>query len=73
MPSTLDEFAERVPPSRTGFPSYLDALPPEVKQQILGSSAGHSVVVKWLRDELGYEQATQQMVGNWRRKHGWKP
>jgi hypothetical protein len=72
MPSSLDEFAEANPPSRTGYPSYLDALPDDVREQIRTSSAGHATVVKWLHG-LGYDRATQQMVGNWRRKLGWKP
>ena len=72
MPSSLDEFAEANPPSRTGYPSYLDALPDDVREQILSSRAGHTTVEKWLHEQ-GYKQATQQMIGNWRRKRGWKP
>ncbi len=72
MPSSLDEFASANPPSRTGYASYLDALPDDIRAQILSSSAGHTTVEKWLHEQ-GYAQATQQMIGNWRRKRGWKP
>lgn len=69
--TTLDEFAAVNPQRRTGFQSYLDTLPGDVREQILASKAGHSTVVKWLH-ELGHEQATQQMVSGWRRREGWR-
>ena len=67
---SLDEFAAPAARPKTGFPSYLDALPEDVREQMVSSTAGHAVVVKWLHG-LGYERATQQMVSGWRRKNGW--
>lgn len=66
---SLDEFAEGNRP-RTGPTSYLDKLPEDVRRQLLKSSVGHSTAVKWLHG-LGYDQATQQMVTNWRKGRGW--
>jgi len=66
---SLDEFAA-TRSTKTGYASYIDGLPDEVRDQILTSSAGHSVVVDWLHG-LGYERATQRIVGNWRRRNGW--
>jgi len=66
---SLDEFAatSRKPP---GYRSYLDRLPDDIRQQLIDSTAGHAAAVRWLHS-LGHTEATQQMVGNWRRKHGW--
>ena len=69
MPSSLDEFAAENG-STSGYASYLDGLPEDVRRQIMESSAGHSVTVKWLHS-LGYTRATQNIVGNWRRRRGW--
>lgn len=68
---SLDEFASSRK-CKSGYASYLDGLPDEVQAQILESSAGHCVVVDWLHG-LGYERATQGIVGNWRRRNGWTP
>lgn len=70
MPSSLDKFAAKNG-STSGYASYMDGLPADVREQVLTSSAGHSVTVKWLH-ELGYKRATQNIVGNWRRRNGWK-
>lgn len=70
MPSqSLDEFAKENG-ATFGYASYMDGLPTEIQEQVLKSSAGHSVTVKWLH-ELGYTRATQNIVGNWRRRRGW--
>jgi hypothetical protein len=69
-PSSLDEFAATAR-HRTGPPSYLDALPDDVRDQIRTSPAGHTVVVKWLHG-LGYDRATAQMVTKWRQREGWR-
>lgn len=66
---TLDEFAE-ANETRTGYGSFIDTLPDDVRAQIMASKAGHVTVVKWLHS-LGYERATQQMVSGWRRREGW--
>lgn len=72
MPSqSLDEFAAGRR-NKSGYASYIDGLPENVREQILSSSAGHSVVTEWLHG-LGYERATQGIVGNWRRRNGWQP
>jgi hypothetical protein len=66
---SLDEFAE-ANQTRTGYGSYIDTLPDDIQTQIRSSKAGHSTVVKWLR-ELGYDRATQNIVGGWRKREGW--
>jgi hypothetical protein len=68
---SLDEFAA-TRQSKSGYPSWVDSLPDEIQAQILSSSAGHSVVVDWLHG-LGHTRATQNIVGNWRRRRGWTP
>jgi hypothetical protein len=68
---TLDEHAERNRRS-TGYPSYIDRLPETVRDDLMRSKVGHAAATRWLHD-LGHTEATQQMVGNWRRKHGWRP
>ena len=73
MPDTpsLDEFAE-TRRNKTGYPSYIDGLPEDIRSQIMASSAGHSVVVDWLKG-IGYDRATQNIVGHCRRSRGWTP
>lgn len=67
---SLDEFAATAGRKPTGYQSYLDRLPDDTKEQLLSSTAGHAAAERWLHS-LGHTEATQQMVGNWRRKRGW--
>lgn len=68
---SLDEFADSAK-RRPGPTSYMDRLPADVREQILSSKAGHAVVTRWL-GEIGYPDASQQMVTKWRQREGWTP
>ena len=43
-------------------PRWVDSLPEEVRAEILASTAGATVVCRWLKDHLGYTEATVNRV-----------
>lgn len=68
-PQRLDEFV-KTNPTRSGYKSWCDALPDDIKQQILDSpDASVTQIVAWLRS-IGYADVTHSRVDGWRRRNG---
>jgi hypothetical protein len=67
-PSSLAAFAETNAPRRG---SYMDSLPPEIRDQVVrsyGQGISAAVVARWLQSS-GYPRVTIGMVDVWRRKY----
>jgi hypothetical protein len=64
MPASLSEFSES---QRKPQVSWCDKLPADVRASIIETDCSVRTVVAWLRDELGYAEATQGKVDLWRR------
>lgn len=64
---SLEDYRRKKP----GYVSAIDTLPDEVRDQLLSSTVGHAPATRWLHD-IGYTDITAQVVGNWRRSHGWR-
>ena len=64
--ASLEEFAEgRRPPTQR---AWWFTLPEAVRNEIVDSSASSELVVVWLREELGYADASFGKVDPFRRK-----
>lgn len=63
--ATLAEFvAAQVDPRAR---SWCDTLPEDVRQQLIDVDCSVAVAVRWLKG-LGFDEATNSKVDNWRRR-----
>jgi hypothetical protein len=61
---TLAEYATAQVDTRTT--SWCDTLPEDVQRQLIEVNCSVAMAVRWLK-ELGYAEATNSKVDNWRR------
>ena len=65
----LDDFVA-ANPKVSGYRSWCDALPDDVRAQILAApDASATQIVEWLRS-IGYPDASYSRVDGWRRRNG---
>jgi hypothetical protein len=64
LPSLADFAKEQVANRAT---SWADALPEEIQRQVVEAEVSVRTVVAWLHS-IGYEEATDSRIDNWRRK-----
>jgi hypothetical protein len=68
-PQSLHEFVA-ANPKVTGYKSWCDTLPDEIKAQILSApDASATQILEWLHS-IGYPDATHSRVDGWRRRNG---
>lgn len=67
---SLDDFAAG-DATRPGTKSRIERLDPDIQAQILTSTAGHSVVARWLQTVAPEAGISQGMVMHFRHNHGW--
>lgn len=65
----LDEFVA-ANPKVTGYKSWCDQLPDDIKAQILAApDASATQILEWLHS-IGFPDATYSRVDGWRRRNG---
>lgn len=65
----LDDFVA-ANPKKTGYKSWCDQLPDDIKAQILAApDASATQILEWLHS-IGFSDATYSRVDGWRRRNG---